>query len=355
MQRKIKVLSVCGVGLLSAVMAYFLLLPANALAEIPLLAMDGQKIVIASTVRFREQPSLEAKVLGHVGLGAVLRATRRTEEKIQTGELEGYWYLIQAGDTEDKKGWISGRFLRDFKTEEKEKIWFSMLRERMDNPDLSFADRVALYRFADVVADKTAGKDESDDATIDSDKLDSAFALGRLLALQKAFDGVNGGNVQQEPYKSWAKEHEEAQRVFRDEISGQWLVPSKNYWELADQYKEQRGGDEISWYAANAQLGGECEGDIECNLNREKITYGEYLKRYPYGRYAGKALQRMSATFEYMQQELEREPDYFRNSRSSGDVIEALFEIVANVNPKLSERAVAFKQIKAIRLAFRQQ
>lgn len=62
----------------------------------------------------------------------------------------------------------------------------------------------------------------------------------------------------------------------------------------------------------------------------------------------------MSATFEYMQQELEREPDYFRNSRSSGEVVEALFEIVANVNPKLSERAVAYKQIKAIRRAFPQ-
>ena len=156
MQRKIKVLSVCGAGLLSALLAYFLLLPANALAEIPLLAMDGKKIVTASTVRFREQPSLEAEVLGHVGLGAVLHATRRTKEKLQTGDLEGYWYLIQVND---KQGWISGRFLRDFKAEEQEKIWFSIMRERMDNPELSFADRVALYRFADVVVEKTAGDD----------------------------------------------------------------------------------------------------------------------------------------------------------------------------------------------------
>lgn len=349
MHFKINLLLVRPASLVSTLLLCFcLLLPQSALAEIPLIAMDGQKIVIASTVRYRTQPTLEAEVVGHVGLGAVVRAIRRTEETLLTGEVEGYWYLVEVGE---QQGWISGLFLRDFKTEQKEKIWFRIMRERMDNPELSFVDRVALYRFADNIATKTAAE-ESD--SIDYDRMSSAFALGRLLALQKAFDQVNWESAQQEPQQAWVEEHQEAERVFYDEISGQWLVPARDYWALADEYKDRAGEDEISWYAANARLGGECEGDIDCDLQREKMAYGEYLQRHPYGRYADKALQRMSNAFDYIEQALEREPDYFRHT-ASDEVIEALYDIVANANPKLRERAVAFKQIKAIRRMARAQ
>lgn len=373
MRSKIKILSVLSIRNISVfsilLICGLLLLYRAAQAEIPLLAMDGQKIVTASNVRYRAQPALDAEVMGHVGLGAVLPATQRTKEKLLTGELESYWYLIKAGE---KQGWVSGQFLRDFKAEQKEKIWFRLIRERMDSPDLSFADRVDLYRFVDSIVSRadenrtdTVGNDASDsvevnkpeknNVSIDSDKMSSAFALGRLLALQKAFDKVTWENAKTEPYQTWVKTHEEAKRVFHDEISGQWLVPAGEYWKLADAYKGRQGVDEISWYAANAQLGGECEGDIECNLQREKITYGEYLQRHPHGRYAGKALQRMSASFEYIQQALEREPNYLRKSPAAAEVIETLFDIVADANLKLKERAVAFKQIKAIRRMARQR
>lgn len=353
MQSKIKVLSMRSVSVFSILLIGGILLLYRAVqAEMPpLLAMDGQKIVTASTVRYRVQPSLDAEVIGHVALGAVLSATRRTREPLQNDGVENYWYLV---DVEDKQGWVSGQFLRDFKLEQKEKIWFSIIRERMDNPDLTFIDRVALYQFVDAIVSKKAS-DESDSVTIDSDKMSSAFELGRILALQKAFDKVNWENAQSEPHQLWVQEHETAKRVFYDEISGQWLVPVANYWKLADKYKGQQGGDEISWYAANAQLGGECEGDIECDLNRELMTHGEYLQRYPYGRYAGKSLKRLSATFDYIQQMLEREPGYFQRSPGSGEVIGILFETIASSNPKLTERATAFKQIKAIRRTFRQQ
>ncbi|MGB1008292.1 MAG: SH3 domain-containing protein [Thiolinea sp.] len=328
-------------SMLTLLVMLALLFPGAVLAERPLIAMDGQKIVTGSSVRFRVQPSLEAEIVGRVGLGAVVHATRRTKEKLQTGGLNSYWYFISASD---KQGWISGSFLRDFKPEKREQIWFKIIRERMDNPELSFTDCVALYRFVNLVADKT-----------DNKKMQSAFDLGRLLALQKAFDKVNWENAQHEPYLSWVKEHKEAKRVFHDEISGQWLVPSTDYWKLADAYKGRKGEDEISWYAANAQLGGECEGDIDCNLRRDVITQGEYLRRLPYGRYAGASLKRLSASLDYIQQALKQEPNYFRDFRTAGEPIETLFEIIASSNPKLTERAVAMKQIKAIRRVFDQR
>ncbi|MEZ5479936.1 MAG: SH3 domain-containing protein [Thiolinea sp.] len=308
-------------------------------AEPALLAMDGQKIVTASSVRVRAEPTLEADVLGRVGLGAVVRGIRRTRDKLQIGELHDYWYQVESGELQ---GWVSGRYLRDFQPENREQIWFELIKERLDNPELSFPESVALYRFARLV-----------NAHVQEGKLKGAFELGELLALQKSFDRLDISLAEQAPYAAWISEHQEAGRVFHDEISGQWLVPSTDYWKLADRYDGKAGADDIAWYAANAQLGGECEGDISCNLGREKITFGEYLKRHPYGRYAGASLQRISETLSYILQALEQQPDYFQQVTDTGPVIDELVELVANSNPKLSERAKAFGQIKAIQQAAR--
>lgn len=307
------------------------------LAETPTIAMDGQKIVTGSTIRMREQPSLEGDISGRVGLGTVVRATKRTKEPLQTGELDDYWYFVRSGGLQ---GWVSAVYLKDYKPEQREKIWFGIIKERIDNPDLSFVDRMSLHRFT-----KLASKYAQDE------KLQGAFELGELLALQKSFDLVNADNAGKEPFASWIADHQAANNVFLDEISGQWLVPAKKYWALADAYTGRAGADEAAWYAANARLGGECEGDIACNLERELITQGEYLKRHPHGRYAGASLSKVSQTLVFVLEALEQQPNYFREAPESGKTVEALFDVIANSNLKLSERAKAFGQIKKIRRA----
>ncbi|MEZ5536828.1 MAG: SH3 domain-containing protein [Thiolinea sp.] len=314
------------------------LLPFTAQAELSLIAMDGQKIVTGSTVRMRAQPSLTADVVGHLSLGAVVRATQRSKDKLQTGAINHYWYFVQANNL---KGWVSGSLLRDFKPEQKEQIWFEIIKSRLDDKELSFPDRVALYKFVSLVVQNAQ-----------SEKLKGAFELGQLLALQKSFDQLNYDSVNHEPQAGWIKGHQQAGRVFHDEVSGQWLVPATDYWKLADKHKGGPAGDEIAWYAANAQLGGECEGDIACNLEREKITQGEYLRRYPLGRYANVSLQRLTETLEYIHDALKQEPDYFRHAPESGEVINTLLEIIRSSNPKLSEYPGAVENIKAIRMVF---
>lgn len=309
-------------------------------AALPLIAMDGQKIVTGSTVRMRAQPSLESEVVGHLSLGAVVPASKRTKEKLQTGQINHYWYLVRVGETE---GWVTGSLLRDFKPEQKEQIWFELIKNRLDDKELLFPDRVALYRFTNLVV--RSGR---------SEKLQGAFELGRLLALQKSFDQLQYDALEKEPYADWVKEHQAAKRVFHDEISGQWLVPSTDYWKLADKHQGGPAGDEIAWYAANAQLGGECEGDIACNLEREQITQGEYLRRFPLGRYANVSLQRLTETLEYIRTTLKQQPDYFRQTPESGAIIDSLLKVIRNTNPKLSEHPKAVEAIKAIRMAFDQ-
>lgn len=307
-------------------------------ADLPLIAMDGKKIVTASTVRVRSQPSLTSSVVGHVNLGTIVPASKRTKNKLKNGSFQHYWYLIQSPTM---LGWVSGRFLTDFQAVNKAKIWFALIKKRLDNPDLSFRDRVALYKFTDLVVKNSQGE-----------KLEGAFELGKLLALQKSFEPVNYGNHKKEPYASWIAAHQPEKRIFLDEISGEWLVSAMDYWTLADKYKGQASGDEIAWYAANARLGGECEGDIACNLEREEVTQGEYLKRYPLGRYANASLKRMSNVLEYVQSTLKEQPDYFKEASGSGKTIESLVDIIKTTNPKLSERPKAVEQIKAIQIDF---
>ncbi len=309
-------------------------------AELPFIAMDGQKIVTGSMVRIRAQPALTSEVVGHLNLGAVVRTTRRTKDKLQTGPLHHYWYFVQ---TDQTQGWVSGSLLRDFRAEQKEQIWFELIKERLDNQDLSFSERVALYQFTRLVV-----KNAHDE------KLQGAFELGQLLALQKSFDQLPYDALEKEPYAPWIREHQAARQVFHDEMSGQWLVPASDFWKLADKYQNGFAGDEIAWYAANAALGGECEGDIACDLERGQVTQGEYLRRYPLGRYANIALQRLTETLEYARTALQQEPDYFRHAPESEAVLDDLLQVIRATNPKLSEYPKAVEAIKAIRMKFQQ-
>ena len=90
---------------------------------------------------------------------------------------------------------------------------------------------------------------------------------------------------------------------FGDDPSGQYLVSTKPFWALADQYKNDTIGDEIAWRASQQRLGGECEGMIGCASIASQRTDGEYLKRYPKGRYVKPALANVTDNFKYMLQE----------------------------------------------------
>ena len=300
-----------------------------------LLAMDGQKIVNATLLNVREAPDPAAPVLGQVSLGEVLKATQRTKEMQQQGDLSGYWYLVSAGDL---NGWASGVYLRDYKQEEKSRLWFHLIKERLDNPELSFSDAVALHQFVSKVLQQP-----------EDPQWQAAFALADLLSLQKSFDLVNFDNEHTEPYQSWVNEHQAAERVFHDEISGSWLVPVDDYWELAEQFRDQRGGDEVAWYAASARLGGECEGDVSCILQRELMTYGEYLKQRPYGNHAAEALKRIADSLDYVLSALAQQPNYFAHVDTDMGVFDQLYDAVASSNMKLSEHAEAYSKLKAIR------
>ena len=68
-------------------------------------------------------------------------------------------------------------------------------------------------------------------------------------------------------------------------------------------------GDVIAWQAAHATHGGECEGFVECMSYRLQITQGEYLKRYPKGRYVTPILEEINEELSYMAKEAPNQRD----------------------------------------------
>lgn len=305
-------------------------------AEKQYLPMDGRKIVVASALQVREGPSTDNTVLGRLKLGVTLHATQRTREKATVGKRKSYWYKVSDGTLE---GWVFGAYLRDFDLAKREEIWLQLARERSTSSKLKFTDYADTFGFITAILPQVRHK-------IAGVELE----FNRLLVLQRSVDQITEKQSDTQPYKRWLALHKG--RVFFDEISGQWLTRAQDFWDLADKIPGTRLGDDIALYATNAPLGGECEGDISCNLGRLQLTIGEYLKRYPQGRHAGRMLREMDEVLVFVQQELKREPDYFNNDQDSGSALRALIsQLEATQAP---EHKLVLERLQAIQTRYKQ-
>lgn len=298
------------------------------------IAMNGDKLVIASAVQVRQQPMLNTTVITRLKLGTVVRALERTNEQQSIDNLRGYWYLIEANNV---KGWVFGGFLRDFSPAKAESSWLQLARERATNAQLGFADYIDTYGFITSILPQIKTK---------AIKVELEF--NRLISLQRSVDRVPFGQDKAQPFKGWLADRKN--EVFYDEISGRWLVPVKAYWQLADRAAKTSLGDSIARYAASASLGGECEGDIACNLQRILITDGEYLKRYPKGRYAVSTVKTMENYLKSIQADLKQQPNYFRNDNDSGKALKALIAIIKATNTSSSAKVLV--QLQAIQAQY---
>lgn len=133
--------------------------------------------------------------------------------------------------------------------------------------------------------------------------------VGHLRALQTALSvlPMEPEKVAAEPYASWLKA--QGDLVFQDEISGSWLVPADEYWKLADKYKDAAVGDAIAFHAVNAPMGGECEGQISCNSIASLRSEGEYLKRFPTGKFTEMALDLVNSNMDAMLADWDSQPE----------------------------------------------
>jgi len=315
-------------------LSFLLLLACQlSLAAPAIIEASGQKIMTASAVRVRIAPDTRADEVGKLDLGTLVSLKQQTKDKQKIGSLFNYWFKVNSGEL---SGWVFGDFLIDFKAADQDKIWADIAQDRLSKKEMLFTDWTDLYNFADQSLAQAKNK-----TTI------GWLELARLSALQGSFAQINFENEKESPYMDWLAAHKD--KVYNDEISAMWLLSVEKLWKLADKHAYSKLGDEIAWAAASAQLGGECEGDVECNLRREGMTTIEYLQRYPTGDHIAEALTGLEEVLVYLVAELKREPDYFRVMPEMLDRIKRyIYTVEKTCGDQAVKRGSVITQLKVI-------
>jgi len=272
-------------------------LPLHAAKPPPdLLAMDGNKIVIAAGVRMRTAINLKANVLAKLALGSVVKATKRTRKKVRTGSVTGYWYYVTYNSKKGAKtGWVFGSLLRDFKAGKEEATHVTLIQQRRVKKKSSFADHAQLYQYISRIL-----------PTIKTTEVRANLALEQLLTLQKTAEKIPYEKERVAPYSIFLANHKKD--LFYDEISGRYLIPYQRYLSLAKRYAKSAAGDRLAWFAANAPVGGECEGEITCMFISMTRQEGVYLQYYTDGKYAKEVLTAVNAVMTYIISSLRTNP-----------------------------------------------
>ena len=307
----------------------------HALSSPALMGMDGQKIVIATEVLLRESSELNANILGRLTLGSIVKASKRTREKIYRNGIAGYWYYV-THDT--KKGWVFGSLLRDFKIKDQESIYWRLVKERRAKKPSYFVDYLELHQYIRSILPHIKRK-----------KIRAALELDYLISLQKTAQKIPFNKYTIEPYSNFLKKNKKD--LLYDEISGRYLVPSQHYWRLAKHYQHSEEGDKITWYAANVELGGECEGDISCIFLAMTGSTGLYLNRYPQGVYAENAMIKIIPVLNYMLEDLKIYSNNNRNILFSRIKVpmQTLMNDLNKGNPSSKKRSQVIKQLDLLK------
>ncbi len=175
----------------------------------------------------------------------------------------------------------------------------------------------------------------------------------RLVALAKALAKITGDNMNREPHKSILKKNEKD--IVYSEPSGEWLVRSVRFWDLQKKYSKLPIAQEIAWTAANTSIPGECEGYAPCYVYAMRITDGEYLKLYPRGKYARKAIDNLIGGFKPIVDDIKPAETYSGpgEGEERADFKKHLDELTAIVKKtKQPKTATLLAQIKKLHDAY---
>lgn len=256
-------------------------------------AYQAPKIIAGAGVRVRANPKLTAIEVGKLAFGTVVVTQQRSPTQETVGAKKDYWYSVNT----PLKGWVFGGLLQDYDAKNPDKVAVQLIRSKLGKPEkvletgvLNFNEALEVSQFAQYAATKAKSIEAAGE-----------LKLAYLQAVQQGLYAIPSEQYKKPPYSTWIKSL--GSQVFYHELAGGYYVDARTLWTLADQYKTASVGDVIAWQAAHASLGGECEGFVECMSHRAQITAGEYLKRYPKGRYVIPLLEELNEELAYMAKE----------------------------------------------------
>ena len=312
---------------ISRVVPFVLLV--SLVGTVPALAQSSsglKRITVASAVRVRSGPSTTAAVLDTLSIGVLLDEKGRSERPEKVGEQQDYWYHVLLPNK--KEGWVFGGLTQAVDPAMVDDAFVRIATERLSRSDLSFNDLADAAAFLS----RASGGASSREAK-------GRLELAHLQMVEKAAGVIPFDQREKSPYKAWITEQERS-NMRLDEVQGTYLVNDELYWKIADTYADTKAGDELAWAAAEAPLGGECEGDISCNIMAFNITRGRYLAGRPDGAHAALVVKDFVEYLESYITDLKREPAIYGTGPDEA-------EYVADYRRNLDQARATFRKTGA--------
>ncbi|WP_395821558.1 SH3 domain-containing protein [Archangium minus] len=242
---------------------------------------EKQRITAASGVKMRATPRPDGQEVTRLFIGTELRELERSERQETVGSKKDYWYRVAT--PEGQEGWVFGAFVLPFEPERRVQTVLEIAGQRLADQKAPFVDRADLANFLKGAAEKAPDKASA-----------ARLELARWRAVRWALGALATEEVPKKAYEPWVKRQGEG--LVYNELGAEWLVDSKGLWKLEEKYRGLPEAEAFAWEAATTPLLGECEGYTPCYLAAANATEGEYLRRYPSGPQAGKALAMLEET-----------------------------------------------------------
>ncbi|MCK5522309.1 MAG: LysM peptidoglycan-binding domain-containing protein [Thiomargarita sp.] len=239
-----------------------------------------QRIMIKTNVNMRSKHKLNARRVGQLKFGTVVKELARSNRQVKIGSSKDYWYQIEKSN--GKTGWIFGSMSIPFDAKQKGEIYLQIAQKRLQEK-LNGSNQIDLLDFL------TRAKEEIQFPV----EIAVELALLHLSSLQKTLEQLDMDKQNKPPYVAWLKKQEQEELIFYNEIGGNWIINPDVFWRLHEAYYPLPVAESIAWAGANAPLGGECENFLECSLEWTNRTTAKYLKYHPTGKQVGKALEQI--------------------------------------------------------------
>ncbi len=301
-------------------------------------AQETHLFVAATNVRIRSIPSTSGKVTDTMPLGTYREILGISKEQDELIGKKDFWYKING--IKNTSGWIFGGLTEKANASNKFKVASDLIISRLKLQGKPLKDDEQLYNFAKEVRNQTVVPEQKA-------KLEMLY----LKSVQKIFDSLSMMGKGFETTHPSIKEN--AENVYYHESAGQHFVHPNAYWTLESQFANLPGiAEEIAWIAANQQLPGETEGDPTMTLMFYLESYGKYIKKYPVGPNADKAVEIAAAYLEGMPEGIK---GYFKPEHETfkKEFILSLSDLENSLKrcKDTGDRSKALSIIKAIRKA----
>lgn len=243
--------------------------------------------LVANGVRMRSLPGTKGKILGYYGVGTEGIVLERTGKREKIGKATSHWYKLRIGE---KEGWIFGNLLY-------------RVEKDSDILKLAIKIRTKLWEKLDPSIPRESSELYKNLWTKTQDKKwKTYYRYMQLVAVQSVLKNTpfEAQNQPSNPFQKWLAPLKENQTVFYNEPAGIHILNSRLYWDLANESPDHPLAEEIRYSGAVTMLGGECEGYVPCHLSSMRITYLEYLKNHPNGKYSGFFMKRIAQESDYI-------------------------------------------------------